>query len=235
MTITLVQYRRGMGVPNLSPFCMKAEVLLKMSGKAYEIELLDDPRKTPKGKLPMIRDGAHTIADSAVIQAYLEDTYGADFYPGISDKDRAVGHACARMCEERTYWALVYARWIEPENWPKIKEFWFGGMPFILRSIIPKIAIKEVKANLRAHGLGRHCREEIYAFARRDIDTIAALLGRQDFLLGNTPTGVDATVYPIIENALIEALPSPVLQAAKAHDTLLAYAQRCRSLWFADL
>jgi glutathione S-transferase len=235
MTITLVQYRRGYGIANLSPFCMKAEILLKMAGMAYEIETLDDPRKTPKGKLPMIRDGGQDIADSTFIQRHLEQAHGADFYPDTSARDRAIGHALSRMCEERTYWALVYARWIEPSNWPKIKEFWFGGMPPVIRSLVPKLAIKEVKANLRAHGLGRHSQQDIYALGASDIDAIAAVLCDQDYILGSTPTAADASVYPIIENALMAEFPSPLLDAAQAHRALAPYAARCRDLWFKDL
>lgn len=235
MTITLVQYRRGFGVPNLSPFCMKAEILLKMAGADYDIETLDDPRKTPKGKLPMIRDGGQIIADSSFIQSHLEQHHGAQFYPGTTARDRAIGHAVSRMCEERTYWALVYARWVEPSNWPKIRDFWFGGMPPVIRSIVPKLAIKEVKANLKAHGIGRHSRDDIYALGASDIDAIAAVLGDQEYILGSTPTAADASAYPIIENALMADFPSPLLDAAKAHDTLNAYAARCSALWFNDL
>ncbi|MEM9877679.1 MAG: glutathione S-transferase family protein [Pseudomonadota bacterium] len=234
MSLVLVQYKRGFGVANLSPFCMKAEILLKMSGKPFSIELLDDPRKTPKGKLPMLRDDGTDVPDSTFMQTHLETAHGVDFYPDISAKDKAIGHAAARMCEERLYWVLLYARWIEPENWSKISDFWFGDMPILMRTLIPKVALKEVKGNLRAHGLGRHSRDDIYALGKSDIDALATLLGDQDFMLGRTPTAADASIYPFIENTLIEALPSPLLDAAKAHDNLVAYAARCRSLWFSD-
>lgn len=235
MSLTLFQFQRGMGVPNLSPFCMKAEILLKMTGQPFQIETMDDPRKAPKGKLPMLRDGSTDIADSTFIQTHLEQAHGVDFYPGYAAKDRAIGHAVSRMCEERLYWVMIYSRWIEPANWPKISQFWFGGMPPIICSIIPKIAQKQVKGNLQAQGVGRHTREDIYSLGITDINAVADILGDNEFLLGSTASGADAAAYPFIENALLEELPCPLLDAAKARDNLIRYAQRCRALWYADL
>jgi len=47
------------------------------------------------------------------------------------------------MIEERLYWVLVYARWIDEENWPKTINFWFGSLPPILRTLIPIVARKQ--------------------------------------------------------------------------------------------
>ncbi|MEM1020495.1 MAG: glutathione S-transferase family protein [Pseudomonadota bacterium] len=235
MAITLVQYKRGYGVANLSPFCMKAEILLKLSGQDYTVEVENDPRKTPKGKLPMIRDGAQVIADSTFIERHLAQTYDVDFYAGLSAEQKAYAHAIGRMCEERFYWVLLYTRWIEPENWPKISQFWFGDMPPIIRNIIPKVALKEVRGNLTAQGVGRHSREDIYALGEQDIAALAGALGDKDFFFGTAPCGTDAVTYPFIEGVLMEALPSPLLEVAKSFPALAAYRDRCRALWFAEL
>ena len=157
--ITLVQFPSLFGVPNPSPFCMKVEIQLKMAGLPYTGEISPDPRKGPKGKLPMIRDGDVTIGDSAMIQHYLETRYGLDLDTGLDQRERAVAHGMARMCEERLYWCLVYSRWIEPENWVKIREAFFGGLPPVIRSIVPKLARRGLRATLHGQGLGRHSRE----------------------------------------------------------------------------
>lgn len=235
MAITLVQYKRGYGVANLSPFCAKAEILLKLAGLDYDIDTENDPRKSPKGKLPYIRDNGVDIADSALIQTHLETAHGADFWPGCSEADKAFGHALSRMCEERLYWVLVYARWIEEDSWPKIAAFWFGDLPPILRNLVPIIARKEVRKNLHAHGLGRHTPEQIYSFGAQDVAAISAALGDKDFLFGAAPTAADAVVYPYVEGVLMEELPSPLLAQAKSYNNLKPYVARCRNLWFADL
>lgn len=234
MTITLFQYPSGFGVPCPSPFCMKAEILLKMSGVNYRTEIMADPRKAPKGKLPYIADGNQTIADSSLIKRHLEQQHGADFDPGLSTREKAIGHAMARMTEERLYWVTVYSRWLDAENWPAIKQFWFGGMPPVLRSLVPVLALRQVRTNLNAQGIGRHEPEDIYAFGAQDLAALATQLGDQSFLFGDQPTSLDAVVYPAVTNMLIEQLPGPLLNAAMSHAAFRPYVDRCQALWFPD-
>lgn len=213
---------------------MKGEILLKMAGQSYETEIIADPSKAPKGKLPYIIDDGVDIADSAFIRWHLETKYGANFDPGLNDADKAISHAMARMLEERTYWATVYSRWIDAHNWPIINKFWFGSMPPVVRSLIPIIAQRQVKNNLKAHGIGRHDEKDIYAFGAEDLAALSAHLGEKQFMFGDTPTSLDATAYPMITNALIEELPGPLLDAAKSHANFTPYVERCQALWFPD-
>ena len=60
--ITLYIFGPNMGLPDASPFCIKAEVLLKMSGLPYRLDLKGFG-KAPKGKLPYIDDEGTIIAD----------------------------------------------------------------------------------------------------------------------------------------------------------------------------
>lgn len=51
-----------MGLPDGSPFVMKAMALLQIAGLAYRTRR-DAPFKAPKGKLPFIDDDGEKIAD----------------------------------------------------------------------------------------------------------------------------------------------------------------------------
>ncbi|MEQ1548175.1 MAG: glutathione S-transferase family protein [Chakrabartia sp.] len=230
--ITLVQFPSYFGIANPSPFCMKVEILLKMAGLAYEIEVQSDPSKGPKGKLPCIRDNATIIGDSALIQTYLEQRYNIDFDAGLSSMERATAHAFMRMCEERLYWCMVYSRWQEEENWPLLRQQFFGGLPPVIRSIVPVLARKQLRTNLKSQGLGRHSADEIYAFGKADIDAFATLLGDKSFMMGENPTCLDAISYPQLANLLLQEFPSPMTYAIEAHPSLLSYVERCRSLWY---
>ncbi|MEO1043927.1 MAG: glutathione S-transferase family protein [Pseudomonadota bacterium] len=234
MPITLVQFRSGMGVPCPSPFCMKAEILLKLAGLDYAVEIIDDPRKSPKGKLPYIVDNGQDIADSHFIQRHLEQQHGADFHTGLSPQQRAVSHAMARMIEERLYWALVHSRWIDDANWQITGQFWFGQMPPLMRNIVPVIARRQVRAALHGHGLGRHSAADIYRLGAEDIAALAAQLNQQDYMFGDNPTALDATAYPIIANILAPAVSSRLRESALQHPVLSAYTERCTALWFPD-
>ena len=50
----LVTFPPSFGLRNVSPFCLKVEMLLASLGLEFEIEEQSDPRKAPKGKLPVL-------------------------------------------------------------------------------------------------------------------------------------------------------------------------------------
>jgi glutathione S-transferase len=230
--IKLIQFPRVFGLPNPSPFCIKVEVLLKMAGLAYECEFVANPGKGPKGKLPAIMDDGELIGDSEIIRWHLERKYGVDFDKGLAPGERAIGHAFARMAEERTYWVLVYSRWIEDANWPVFRDTLFRGMPGFVRGLIGPQIRKRVRRMLRAQGLGLHTRDEIYAMAVADVEAIGAQLGTKPFLLGPEPTTVDAAVWPAIIGVLVPPLESPLKQAIQRHPALVEYAERMRARFF---
>lgn len=74
--IRLHQFPPAYGLPNGSPFCMKVENYLRMTGIPYEVVDDFDLAKAPKGKLPYIEDAERVIADSALILDYLKAAYG---------------------------------------------------------------------------------------------------------------------------------------------------------------
>jgi len=230
--IKLVQFPRMLGLPNPSPFCVKVEVLLKMAGLAYECEFVGNPGRGPKGKLPAIVDDGQAIGDSEIIRWHLERKYNIDFDKGLRPAERAIGHAFARMAEERTYWVLVYSRWIEEGNWPRFRDTLFAGTPSLVKSVMGPPIRQKVRRMLRAHGLGRHSRDEIYAMGAKDFDAIAVQLGGKPFLLGGEPTTVDAAVWPYILGVLVPPLESPLKQAIKKHPNLVGYCERMRARFF---
>ncbi|MGC3250889.1 glutathione S-transferase family protein, partial [Pseudomonas aeruginosa] len=50
--ISLFQFPAAFNVPNASPYCLKLETRLRLAGLEYQVKVVSDPRKAPKGKLP---------------------------------------------------------------------------------------------------------------------------------------------------------------------------------------
>ena len=230
--ITLIQYPGAFGLVSASPFCTKAEALLRVSGVPFEVALWTDPRKAPKQKLPIIRDNDRVIADSTFIRKHLETHYGVDFDAELSPAERAVAKAFTLLCEEHLYWAIVYSRWMEEDNWPQLRDAYFGELPALLRPFITRSLRNQAGAQLRAHGMGRHSRDEIYQLASDDLSALAQQLGERPFFMGEHHTGVDATVYAFVAGLLHCTLQNPARQAAKAHPNLVAYCDRLRRYYF---
>jgi glutathione S-transferase len=230
--IELYQFPRAFGLPNPSPFCMKVETWLRLAGLPYEVKDAD-PRKAPLGKLPYIRDGEKVVADSTAILDYLAGRYGADLDAGLSDAERAQAHAHVRMLEEHTYFALVYSRWVDERTWPQVRAAFFGFMPPVLNKLVPAMVQKQLRRDLRGHGLGRHDAPEIYARAGKDFDAVAAFLGSKLFFMGDRPTRADATVYAFVGNAWESTLKGPMAELVGRHRNLVDYCARMKQKCFA--
>src|SRR5215467_5535059 len=86
--ITLYTFGPAFGLPDPSPFVIKAEILLKMAGLPYRTDTTGF-RKAPKGKLPYIDDDGERIADSTFIRWHIEKKYQFDFDRGLSAEQRA--------------------------------------------------------------------------------------------------------------------------------------------------
>ena len=104
--ITLYTFGPYFGLPDTSPFVIKAMLLLKFAGLEYS-EDRGGFGKAPKGKLPYIDDDGLIVADSTFIRFHIEKKYGFDFDAGLAPEQRAVAWAAEKMCEEHLYFALV--------------------------------------------------------------------------------------------------------------------------------
>ena len=231
--ITLYTFGPAFGLPDPSPFVTKAEVLLKMAGLAYQT----DPagfRRAPKGKLPYIDDDGERIADSTFIRWHLEKKYGVDFENGLSVEQRAIGWAFEKMAEDHLYWALVDARWQDDANFAKGPSEFFRKIPAVVRPFMTAVIRRQVRRALYGQGMGRHKPAEIVALGTRSIAAIAEFLGTKPFLMGNEPTGIDATIFAFVAGTLCPHFKTPLRTAAERHPNLGGYVGRMTARYYPD-
>ncbi|MGH8529673.1 MAG: glutathione S-transferase family protein [Nevskiales bacterium] len=230
--IELHQFAPAFNMPSPSPFCMKIEVFLRLAGLDYEAKVCPDPRKTPLGKLPFIKDGEKLVADSSSIIEYLVQVHGADLDTGLSEDERAIARAYTRMLEEHTYFGLLYCRWIDPAHWPTVRETFFGDLPRPIRGLLSGFIQGKIKRDLAGHGLGRHPPAEIYRRTAQDVAAVAAFLDGKLYFMGSEPTSIDATVYAFIGNMWEATLVTPLKDIVGKHSNLVAYCARMKQRCF---
>jgi glutathione S-transferase len=229
--ITLYTFGPAFGLPEASPFVMKAEVLLKMSGLAYRTDSTGFG-KAPKGKLPYLTDGDVSIADSTFIRLYLQRRYDIDFDAGLSPADRAVAWALEKMCEEHLYFTLMHARWMIDENFDVGPRHFFDGAPAPLRPLICAFVRRQVRRDLKGQGIGRHTEEEISQLAARDLGALADFIGDKPYLMGAMPCGADAAVFGMVAAAMAPCFKTPIRIAAELQPNLVAYRDRLMDKYF---
>lgn len=214
------------GLPSVSPFCLKLDAFLRMSGIEHESRTAGTPFGAPKRKAPWIEHNGMALGDSALIISYLKSHFGVDPDAQLSPAQRGQGVAIQRLVEENLYWAMVHDRWIKPENWALLKGSVLSRVPALLRTILAPLARRGVRKQIIGHGLGLHSAAEITAIATRDIEALAAMLGDQPFFFGDHPTETDAAVYSLLANIHCVPFASPMKPVIAGHVNLVGFIDR---------
>jgi glutathione S-transferase len=231
--ITLHVFGPAFGLPDPSPFCIKADILMQMSGLPYT-PVRGDMRKAPKGKLPLIVDDGQTIADSSFIRFHLEAKHGIDFDKGLSPAEKGVCWAVEKMLEEQLYWIVVQERWMSDANFARGPAHFFKAVPALMRPIVVALIRRKVRNNLHGHGIGRHSEAERLVLARRALGAIAAILGDRHYLGGDKPAGADATLGAFMLSGLSPFFDSGLRGVIEEHPALVAYAKRTGTRFYPD-
>lgn len=231
--ITLYSTGPGFGMPETSPFVLKTEVQLKMAGLAYE-KAFCIPPQAPHGKVPYIEDQGELVSDSTFIRAHVERKYELDLDDGLDVRQRAESWAMERLLEDHLYFAMVWFRWIDPDNFAKGPAHFADRAPEADRAQLRQQMQARKLEDLRGHGLGRHSREQIAALGLRSIDALAALLGEKRYLFGERHSAVDATAFGVLASVLTPFFESPLRHGMKRHPSLVAYVSRMMQQYFPE-
>ena len=233
MTITLYCFRPAGGLPDGSPFVLKAMTLLKLAGLEY-VEDRSGFAKAPKGKQPYIDDDGKIVADSTFIRFHLEDAHGVDFDSHLTPEQKAVAWALEKMCEEHLYWIVVCARWLDDANFERGPARLFQRVPAFARPFVVWSVRRRIGKSAHAQGMARHTPGQRAELGRRDIDAIAALLGDKPYLFGDQPCGADATVFAFVATILSPSAEFSTRDDALAKPNLVAYRDRMLARCFPD-
>ena len=231
--ITLYTFGPAFGLPDPSPFVMKAEVLLKMAGVAYQTDT-GGYGKAPKGKLPYIRDNGAIVADSTFIRLHLEERHGIDFDKGLSAAERGSAWAFEKLCEDHLYFALLDARWMDDANFDAGPRIFFAAAPSFIRPAIIAMVRQKARRDLKGQGMGRHARPDIERLGIRALGAVSSFLGEKPYLMGAQPCGADATILAFVAGTLCDRFVTPIRTAAQQHANLVAYRDRLMEEFFPE-
>ncbi|MGH7787600.1 MAG: glutathione S-transferase family protein [Candidatus Binatia bacterium] len=220
------------GLPSISPFCLKLDAYLRIADIPFRTVVDATPFKGPKRKLPWIEHEGKRIGDSGFIIEYVESRFGCDPNGSLSAAERAVARAMRRLVEENLYWTMVYDRWMVDENWRSFRDVVLGEIPLPIRRVIGPVARRGVRRQLQGHGIGRHLQDEIYAIGRGDIRAISHFLADRPFLMGETPSEIDAVAYGFLANIARVPIESPLKRECVERTNLMGYLERIERQYF---
>lgn len=231
--ITLFTFGPAFGLPDASPFVIKAEMLLKLSGLPYQTKR-GNVRRAPKGKLPYLDDMGRQVADSTLIRWHIEKTYHIDFDEGLSPAERGTAWAVEKLLEDNLYWAVARVRWLEGDNFERGPAQFFNVVPGPLRGMVKALVKRRVRQMLWAQGLGRHRVDDMTAMAVQGVQAIVDILGDKPYLMGDRPCGADATLFAFAASLQSPVFETPIRAAAESHASLQAYLARMKARFYPD-
>ncbi len=231
--ITLYCLGPMFGLPDPSPFVVKTMLLLKIAKLPFELKPMNF-NKAPKGKTPYIETDLGFLGDSHFIKLYIESRQKLDLSGGYSAQDAAKGWAIARMLEEHLYFLMAHARWMPDDNFDKGPARYFDSVPFPIRGFVRTMVRRQVRKTLLAQGLGRHTDAERLQLAKGDVDCVETVLGNNTYLLGQTISEYDATVFAFLFSSASSFFDTALGDHIRSRPYVLAYLERIRAAYFPD-
>ena len=223
--ITLYTFGPAFGLPDPSPFVTKAEVLLKMAGVPYRTDTTGF-NKAPKGKLPYIDDGGAIVADSTFIRMHLRGTTASTSTPGCRRPSAASpgpSRRCARIistgsgCMRAGSWTPISTRaragssTMCPLRCGRSSSPWSGAR------------FGAICGGTGWDGIRSPRSRSLQPATSAPSPTSSA---DKPYLMGEAPSGADATVFPFVRHALCPLFKTPILNGAELQPNLVAYRDR---------
>ena len=233
--ITLYEFPGIWGLPNASPFCMKMETYLRAIELPYEIRFLRDLRKTPKGKLPIIKIDNKILCDTEIIIDYLKGKFGDILDKNLDKEQKALSVILDNTFSERLYWIMVYMRWQYEANWVHVNEAFFGKLSFFEKLFIPKLVRKATIKSLYFQGTGRHSYDEVLEMGYKTIDAIAVILGDKKYFHGNEITSIDVVAFAFLANIVWVPYEDSLKNQVRKHKNILIFCERMWSTFYPEL
>lgn len=227
--LELVTLPPAFGMRNVSPFCLKAELLMASLELPFTHTAEADPRKAPKGKLPYLITDDGVIADSELMTEYLDGLTQGRVYAGLTPAQKSTGIALTRLVEDHLYWIMVASRWLDDAWWPNIVDGFFQIAPKPLRGFVAGLARRQVRQSYHLHGLGRHTLEEQQGFARRDLEALQNAVPDSGFLHGDVPNVFDFTLAGLMAGIYDNEPATWLTDLAGEYEHLQTYTERVQS------
>uniref|UniRef100_A0A1I7TFF8 Glutathione S-transferase n=1 Tax=Caenorhabditis tropicalis TaxID=1561998 RepID=A0A1I7TFF8_9PELO len=191
-TVYLYQFRRLKNCPNMSPFCMKIEIICRIYGIDYEV-IENANFRSRNGTLPFIELNGEHIADSDLIEIRLRQHFNIASLP--SDQE-AHATALTRMVDNHLFHILMRYHCADDifyRTFLELSDFKSFVIPIVLPVMKVLIGGQIYKNSTTA--IGNFEPEELDELLHRDLKVVETVLGDKNYLFGDQITPVDAAVF----------------------------------------
>jgi glutathione S-transferase len=222
----------GIPFPTSAPFPLKLATWMRMMGVDFEWVIENNTAKGPKGKSPWIEHGDVRMGDSTLIMEYLEEQFDLpDLDASLSAEQRALSVATQRMLEEHYHQCFEHQLFFGRGGPERLTEL-TAALPPIIRSVLPRVLLRNFSKQLHARGMGRHSQDVIIEQGKADLDALSTLLGDTPYFHGEEASTIDACVFGFLGVTVYAEGDNPLFCHAAAQPNLMRYCERMRSEYF---
>jgi len=199
--VYLYQFNRTPMVPSVSPFCLKLESWLKLSGIKYENVDHKMKLRSKRGLLPFVELNGEEIADSTHIIEVLSKKFEKPMPLELAGDQKNIAHAMNTMVENHLHWIITQWKSRDMENMLKGYKI---DLPALLGSKLPSgllnfyfkhAIVRKMAKKVKAQGLGAASNDEMDQMGKDDVKVLSDMLGEKQFLFGDEPSLLDMTVF----------------------------------------
>ncbi|XP_068180304.1 metaxin-1a [Antennarius striatus] len=229
------------GLPSVSTDCLVVMAYAQFAGAPLKVTKTSNPWRSPSGKLPALRTNEEILSRPADIIIHLrKQKFNADF--DLSAKEGADSLAFISLLEEKLKPALIYAFWVEPENYVGSTRRWYADhMPFPLNFFLPGVMqSRQVKRLGLMRGdesleAGEELEKELFQDASECMTLLSQRLGSHKFFFGDSPSSLDAYVFGHLAPVLKSKMASSKLQRhLQTLENLTAFCSNILTLYFPE-
>jgi len=202
------------GLPSIDLRCLTVMAYVRFTGAPIQFSNCDGPKSLIESDLPVyIAPGDEKVKGSAqcIIQYLRTNHITADF--DLSPSSCADVIAYGHMLERKILPGLLYAFWVDKKNYDSFTRPWYAAsLPFYYRWFIP------LRMQSKAHGrifslfemdcvTEEDMESKVYENATTGLTILSNKLGDNEYLLGTSPTSLDAIVFGYV--ATVAKIPFP--------------------------
>lgn len=227
--IRLYQFAPDHGLESASSFCVKVQRALRLKGLAYEVTNVsppDIPKLNPEAKkLPVLEiDGRRLIDSTRILEVIDQLSPEPSLYPE-SPEARALDHLLEDWADESLYWFTVHQRWVVDAHFEAFAEGAFGRMPAPLKWLVPPIARRTAKVQVRKQGLGRLSNEQVLKNLDEHLAALDARVSGGGFLVDDHIRASDIAVFAPLRSMLVPYMEAPC-DLIHGHGSIVAWMRR---------
>lgn len=221
--LTLYSYPGLFDAADNNPFGLKVYAFMRLCGLSFTQKHILDTQLAPRGQLPYLTDGDHSVGDSDSIIAYLTSRYDIRLDEHLTPEQETLSLLIRRTLDD-LYWCMSYSRWKDERFWPQFRKIMLSEHPEITESAM-EAGHDYNEKRYYFQGIGRYEPDAVYARGIANLEAIANLLGEHTFMFGDAPGSIDAAIYGFVANIYFYDISTPLKAYVLSRDNLVRHCE----------